>query len=202
MNALFMIEGGPALVMVREHIAERSRVLCETRALAREIGARELLEDRTNGTLRGVVFEGEIHPDFKKPTGRHRVSYPKKGSTWEKRLKEQVGYRPLARWVSGVFDIPLRLTYSGNGGSGSSCIGSPLVECGFLYTSKSGPYAMWVPDVPAKVAEYEKKGYVVEEPARSFKLDFVGCRRIEEEEWEILVLQKKLEAKTCQPSAE
>lgn len=201
MNALFMIEGGPALVMVRDHIADRLRVRSETRALAREIGASELFEDRTNGTLLGVVFADgdDFHPDFKKPTGRHRVSYPKKGTAWEKRLKEQVGYKPLVKWISGVFDIPLSISYSGNGGSGGGCIGSPFVECGFLYTSKDGPYAMWVPDVPAKVAEYEANGYVVEEPAKSFKLEFEGCRRIENEEWEILVLQKKMADRAVKP---
>lgn len=197
MNAIFMIEGGRALEMVKEHIAERLRVRVETRALAQELGAPELFEDRTNGTLLGVVFDGDIHPDFKKPTGRHKVSYPRKGTAWEKRLKEQVGYRPLVRWISDEFNIPLHISYSGNGGSGGGCVGNPFTECGFLYLSPAGPYAMWVPDIPAKVAEYEAKGYVVEEPTRSFKLEFEGCRRIEEEEWEILVLQKKLEAKNA-----
>lgn len=192
MDAFFMIESGRALEMIKEHIADRHRVMIETRSLAKEIGAPQLFEDRTNGVLLGVVFDGDIHPDFKKPSGRHTASYPKKGTAWAKRLSEQKGYQPLVRWISGEFDIPLGISYTHENGSGGSGIGNPFTECGFLYLGVDGPYAMWVPDVPAEVAEYEAKGYVVEEPARSFKLEFDGCRRIEKEEWEILVLQKKL----------
>lgn len=195
MHAIFMIEGGRALEMVKAHIEERRRVLRASRAIAGELGAPSFSEDRMNGTLLGVVFPGAIHPDFKKAKGRHTISYPKKGTAWEKRLAEQQGYKPVVRQISGAFSIPLSLTYTTEGGSGGSIIGSPFRECGFLYPGPDGPYAMWVPDVPAEVARQEAKGHVVTEPAKSFRLEFDGCRRIESEEWEILMLQHKLRAK-------
>ncbi|MGC5808004.1 hypothetical protein [Ralstonia pseudosolanacearum] len=57
------------------------------------------------------------------------------------------------------------------------------------------------PDVPGAVARDEAKGYAVAEPAKSFKLEFEGCRRIEQEEWDILVAQHKLEEKTARTVA-
>lgn len=195
MNAIFMIEGGRALVMIKEHIAEKRRVQDASRALARELGASQYIEDRTNGVLLGVIFDGNLHPDFKKPTGRHGTCYPKKGTVWAKRLAEQEGYKPLVKWISGEFGIPLNISYSYEGGSGSGCIGNPFTECGFLYISANGPYAMWVPDIQAIVADHEARGHIVEEPAKSFRFESDGCRRIEQEEWNILVLQKKLDEK-------
>lgn len=197
-NVIFMIESGKALEMVKQHISERQRVWKEVRLLAKELGVERIQTDRTNGVLRAVNFTSDIHPDFTKPKGRDLSSYPKKGTAWAKRLAAQKGYRDPSEWISTEFTIPLNISYQFKGGHGSSCIGNFLNECGFLYLGEDGPYAMWVPDVPAYVAQYTSNGSTVDEPAASFKLKFDGCRRIEDEEWEILVLQNKLAEKTKQ----
>lgn len=195
MNALFMIEGGKPLEMIKQHIEDRANAWNEVCKLAKELGVFDVKTDKTNGVLRAVTFSRESHPEFTKPKVRGGACYPKKGTSWETRFKAQMGYEDPARSISEMFGVPLQISYKGNGCEGSACIGNPLNECGFLYLGKEGPYAMWVPDVPAYVAQHVGNGYTVEEPAASYKLEFDGCRRVEQEEWEILVLQNKLAEK-------
>jgi hypothetical protein len=197
-DAVFIIEGGKALSMVQNHISECIRVQSNVNALARELGITEGRTDRTNGVLMGVVFPATIHADFTKPKKRNGASYPKKNTPWAQRFSEQKGYQDPAKRIAQEFSIPLVMNYhlmdSGRGvGSGSSCMGSMLVECGFLYLSEQGPYAMWTPDVPGLVAARATSGITIDEPAASFKLEFEGCRRIAQEEWETLVLQHELQ---------
>jgi len=193
-NVIFMIEGGRALEMVKHHIAEVKRVAEQSRALALELGVERIFTSLENGTLLSVEFPGKVHRDFTKPS-KHG-SHPKKGTEWAKRFDAQQGYECPSYVISDALGIPLSISYSlSNGGHGSHMIGYPFSECGFLYLSADGPYAMWVPDVPAIVASNEAKGYTVEEPAKSFKLEFDGCRRIEKEEWDFLVAQHNLEKK-------
>lgn len=205
MNLLFMIEGGRALEMVKAHIAERERVREEVRLLAKELGVESVYTDRSSGVLMGAIFYGAPHPDFKKPTGRHGVSYPKKGSSWGKRLSAQNGYASPARSIPEEFNIPLQIAYEYDGGNGWRMLGNPLSECGFLHLGPDGPYAMWIPDVEAAVLDHESRGQIVRDPAKSFRPAFDGCRKIESEEWEILVLQHKLKVKQAaspDPSAQ
>lgn len=191
-RAFFMIESGQALTLVKAHIAERQRVRDELADLAKSLGVTQATTHRGTGVLLGVVFDGQAHPDFKKPD-KKGVSYPRRHSAMQKVFDAQIGYANPSDLISEAFDVPLSVNYSNKRGSGWRCIGHPLTACGFLFMGREGPYAMWVPDVPAEVAAEEKaKGIKVEEPAKSFKLEFEGCKRIEQKDWEILVLQHEL----------
>jgi len=193
-SIMFMIEGGKVLEMVKEHIAERQIQMKEINAICNELGVDEISSSRSDGTIFRVKFKGAVHPEFCKPTGSHGLSSPKKGTAWHKRFKAQKGYRELSPWIADAFQIPTQLHYKGKGCiSGSTCIGNPFSECGFLYLGEDGPYAMWIPDVESRVASMVEDGYEVDEPANSFVPSFDGCRRIEKEEWEILALQHKLD---------
>ena len=192
-SAIFMIEGGKALEMVKEHIADRQRVQEEVSAMLEELGVSEYSASRTNGVLFRVVFSGVVHQEFCKATGSHGLSSPRKGSSWGKRFMAVKGYKEVAPWIAETFGVPCQISYKYENGHGSRHIGNIFNEFGFLYLGADGPYAMWTPDVPAEVAQCEAIGYTVEEPAKSFVLDFDGCRRIEKEEWEILALQHKLD---------
>lgn len=194
-SAIFLIEGGKALGMVKEHIAERLRVKAVVHALAKELGVTDVSTNRSTGVLAGVCFKDKPHPDFTKARGCEGVSYPKKGTEWHKRFKAQTGFREVCGWIAEEFNVPCSIRFKNEHGSGGRMIGSPFNECGFLYLGVDGPYAMWIPDVPAEVANQAEQGYEVEEPAKSFVMEFDGCRRIHKEEWEILVLQHKLEQK-------
>lgn len=193
-KVIFMIEGGKALDLVKQHINKVKRVRDEVHALAKEIGVEEISTRRDTGILSGVVFKGKVHPDFTKP--KKGVSYPKKGTAWAKRFADQSGHECASYVIAENLAVPLSVMYRKSADNwGSRHVGYPFSECGFAYLSADGPYIMWTPDVPAVVKEYEEEGYAVDEPAKSFRLEFDGCRRIEREEWEILVAQHKLEQK-------
>ena len=193
-NLIFMIEGGKALELVKSHIAERITTRAAIRKMATELGITDAVTDILTGNLQGVIFPGERHPDFKAPN-RKGVSYPKKNSEWGKRFNAAPRYQPPASVIHDAMGVPCSLEYTEGQSHGWTSIGSPLQECGFLYISENGPYAMWIPDVPAEVAAMEADGKTVAEPAKSFVPEFDGCRRIEKEEWEILAAQHKLEQK-------
>ena len=201
-NAIFMIEGGKALELVKQHIAEKQRVARERGDLAGELGVEDIYVSNMDGVLLGVRFKGDaVHPDFKKPD-RKGISFPKARTAWKERFDAQRGFPRPSIVIAEAFDIPLSIGYTGKeGGHGWRSIGNPFNECGFLYLGVDGPYAMWVPDVPGEVAEGETRGVIVEEPAKSFRLEFEGCKRIEKEEWDILVAELKLAQKRAAAAA-
>jgi hypothetical protein len=199
-NLIFMIESGKALELVKQHIADRLESIERAKAVAIELRAADVSTSRVDGTVVAVRFNGAPHPDFKKPD--KYGSRPRKGTEWAKRLAAQQGYEHDSRLIMHGLGVPCGISYSGNGGSGSRLIGVPFNECGFLFLCKDGPYAMWIPDIEAEVKAYLDKGCAVEEPALSFRPQFDGCRRIETEEWDILVAQHKLARKRSQRETE
>lgn len=195
--ALFMIEGGRALELVREHIAERQRVRQENAAMIRELrlpADTEIRISRMDGKLMAIRFPHGTRPDgWTKPDRRHDCSRPKVGTEWAQRLKDQKGYESPEDVISKAFGVPLSLHYRDAKREGWTCIGPMLTACGWLYMSASGPYALWIPDVAEAVAAHEAKGFTVDEPAKSFRMDLPGCRRILQEEWDLMVAQRKLQ---------
>jgi len=190
----YVIYGGSALELVKQHIADVQRVRAETTALAKEIGVERYRVTDSNGVITSVDFgNGPHHPDFKKPN--KYGSSPKKGTGWYLRFQGQKGYESSSSPISETFSVPLTIAYGKEGSKGWRRIGYPFDECGFMYLSADGPYGMYCVDVEAEVSADREKGYEVDEPAASFKMSFDGARRIEKEEWEILVAQHKLEKK-------
>ncbi|MBR8426198.1 hypothetical protein [Burkholderia cenocepacia] len=189
----FMIEGGRALELVKRHVAEARRVTEGVLEIATELDASQIWRDRETGVLRAVLFKGNAHPDFTKPN-RHG-SHPKKGTEWARRFDAQRGYDCPSYLIADAFEIPLTIEYEHANGHGSRLIAIPYAECGFLLSDAAGPYAMWIPDVEAAVADDRAQGYEVDDHAGSFKAEFEGCRRIAFEEWEILKLQSRLDKK-------
>lgn len=201
-DALFLIEGGKPLEMVKAYITDVIRIRQENTALAKELGVDSIFTSRTTGALAGVNFPGAIHPDFAKPKKRNGASYPKRGTDWAKRLAALQGTPNAATLIAAAFGIPCSLSYTTEDGEGWRCLGNPLTECGFLYLSKDGPYAMWAPDVPAVVQEAKASGQTVTGAAATFVFDIPGARRILTEEWELMVAQKTLSDKLATNAAE
>lgn len=196
-NILFRIDGGKALDLVKNHLAERERVNSANLAICKELGVTNAYLDSLTGVVIGVVFSSGVVPDGWKSPDTRGVSFPKRNSEWDKRLKTQKGYKEQSVEIAEAFNIPTSLGYSTPGGEGSGwrCFGVPLQECGYLWISHDGPYAMWIPDVAAEVKKSENQGFVVQEPAKSFKPEIDGCRIILEEEWELLAAQHNLNQK-------
>lgn len=193
---LFLIESGEPLDMVKNHVAEVQRVKAEVAAIAKEIGVTRVSTDRLNGALLGVVFDGPPPDGWTKPDRKFGISYPKKGP-WKSRLAEHQarGYADPEGAISTAFGVPTSISYTRRDGYGCCHIGPMLKACGWLYLSKDGPFAMWIPDVEAAVKERISDGYTVEEPAASFKPVIPGARRIDQEEWDLLVAQHQLDKK-------
>lgn len=194
-SAFFLIESGKALELVKHHLAEVQRVRRAAAALAKELAVERYVFDRFTGVMIGYMpTEPKPHPDFKKPD-RKGACYPKRGSDWARKLQAQKGYEPVSALISNAFGIPLSLAYAVEGGKGWSRIGHMLTECGFLYLSGDGPYAMWVPDVEAEIKARQDKGCTITDPSPGYRLEIPGARRIEREEWDILVAQHTLAEK-------
>lgn len=195
MTAFFLIEDGKALTLVKEHISEFMRVREQSNAIAKELGITQAYFAKDSGVLSGVVFEGDVHPDFTKPKRGTSVSYPKRGTAWAEKFKAQIGYANQVSTISKAFGIPCSLGYKSDHGTGWCAIGSPLTECGFMFLSVDGPYGLWAPDVEKCVQDRITQGYSVEEPAASFKFNIDGARRIDREEWDLLVAQHRVNQK-------
>lgn len=200
-SKLFMIEGGPALELVKAHIEEVLRVDREVIALAKELGVERVYRSHDDGTLLQVIFPGKTVPEGWTKPDKKGLSHPKKGTEWAKRFAAQKGHASVSQLIANTFEVPTWVEYTGipgtanEGNWGSTCIGRPLNECGFGYMSKEGPYCLWVPDVAAEVTAIEARGYLAKAPAKGFKLEVPGLREIEDEEWDVLVAQHKLEKK-------
>lgn len=205
-NAVYLIESGRPLEMIKEYIEQRKQVVRSRLGLCKELGVEQATFDLRDGGLSGVVFSpGKEHPDFTKPN-RRGISWPRKKTAWHKRLQDQKRHVDQAAWISDALGVPLKIhTVSRATGKFSSgrCIGSMLTECGFLYTAATGIYGLWIPDVAAHVERLKASKYfdptveVIEEPAASFSMEIPGCRRIFQEEWDIIVLQAKLKEKAA-----
>jgi len=193
-SAYYLIEGGKALELVKQHINDRKRVDLKNRELANELGADRFWTDHFAGNLIAVSFDGAHHPDFKKPK-RNCACFPKKGSEWAKRFAANPGYTSECSLIVDAFKAVLTIGYGKDGEeSGWTRIGNPFSECGFAYPHQTGPYLMWVPDVQAAISKIESDGFTVNEVAKRAPMQFDGCRRIKKAEWEIMVLQHKLAA--------
>lgn len=195
-NAIFLIEGGKALELIKTHIAEKVELAAKIKAIADEFGTTNVATSKHDGSLIGLRLNANqpTPKDFLVPD-EHGISRPRKKSATAKRFAEIGGYTKPADMIAEAFGIPTQISYKKDGEyNGSRSIGSPFFPCGFLYLSPEGPFAMWTPDVELEVqlTQAREDGVEVAEPARSFRLDIEGCRRLEPEEWQIIALTHTL----------
>ena len=198
-DALYIIEADPMLSSVKAYIEDRCTVFEKSRELAEQYGADRVSRDRRDGRLLGMTFpHGQHHADFTKPKGRHGLCFPKKGTAAAKAFSDQIGHVNAEALIVATFGIPLSLKYSDAETEGWCCIGRMLTACGFMYFGIDGPYALWIPNVPAHIKQKADQGFQV--VPSGFDMNLPGCRRILHEEWELLVAQHKLaKAQGAQP---
>lgn len=192
-HLFFMAEGGKTLELAQKHVADRQETLKRNAALLEPLGVTKYVQSTVDGTVVGVEFPGKPHADFKRPNKRG-ASFPKAKTEWAARLANQTGYDRRGFDLAEALGVPTSISYTFDGGSGGGAIeGYGFYSgVGFLFLSADGPFCLYVPNVAAKVSEYEERGYTVGEPCKSFKPEFDGARPILEEEWEMLVAQHKL----------
>ncbi|WP_367354212.1 hypothetical protein [Agrobacterium pusense] len=188
----FSVEGGKTLELALAHVAKRIAVIKKNNELAKELGAQKYVVDISKGTISGVMFDGAINSDFKKPNKRG-VSYPKKGSDWERRLLDMDGYDARGYELARALGVPTTISYKNETSHGNAVISHGFNSgVGLLYLSEGGPFALYIPDIAPIVAEYEAQGYSVGDDCRNFKPEFDGARPILKEEWELSVARHKL----------
>lgn len=195
-NAIYLIESGKPLALVKHQIAEEQRVRTEVCALLTELGTNLATTDPFTGILTLVTFPGDPPDGWTKPGRKYQTSYPKKGTEWYKRFKAQVGHPVASSCIAYALGVPTHIAYTTGGGSGYSRIGNPFKPCGFAYPAAEGPFALWIPDVAAYVKEAQEAGKTITNTeALEWTGEIPGARRIEPEEWDILVATHKLKNK-------
>lgn len=189
----FAVDGGRTLELARRHVAERAAVEEVNRALAKELGAERYTVDYSTGVLCGVVFPGKPHSDFKKPN-KNGVSSSRAKTAWDARLSLMKGYDRRGFSLAKALGVPTDISYRKDGvEQGGGCISGGFSSgVGFLYLSKDGPFALYIPDIAQVVADYEARGYTVCDECKNFKPEFDGARPILKEEWELVVARHKL----------
>jgi hypothetical protein len=192
--AVFLIEGGKPLELVKQHIQDRLLTREANFKICEELGVESACTDTIQGTLTRVVFKGKVHKDFTVPN-KHGASRPKVGTEWAKRFNSQKGYRHSSCIIEEHFNVATKISFTRSDGAHSwRHMGDMFFPCAFLFLSADGPYAMYMPDVQRECEAIEAEGHTITEPTTR-ELQFEGCKRIEKEEWEIMVLQHELAEK-------
>jgi len=202
-SVIYLIEGGKALQLVKQHIEEVKRVRNDVRLIAEELGIREGQTNNFTGVLISVLFKrGAVPEGWTKPDRKHGASRPKKGTPMAARFAAQVGYKAPSTVISDELGVPLDVSYENGKSIGSRGLGeNPFRPCGWLYCSGSGPFALFTPDVVGEVKRLKAAGWTVTGEAANFTGVIDGCRRIESEEWDIVVAQHELDAKRSKAEA-
>lgn len=195
-NAIFLIEGGPALELIQAHIAEKNELAAKIKELADEFGTTRVATNKIDGSLFGLHMDPSKprHKDLTSPDA-NGISRPRKNTETAKRFKEIGGYTNPSSTIANGLGIPTQVARFKKGKyQGTQAIGNSVSPCGFMFITSGGPFAMWTPDVEAEIAAIEanEKGVVVNGTAKAFKMDIEGCRRLEHEEWQIIVLTHSL----------
>lgn len=191
----FLIEGpGKAMDLVKEFLAERSEAIERCHTLVKEIGGdkAQYTRDNETGKVTGIVFAGEPPSDWKKPN-KNGVSFPKKGSPWISRLRDQQGHRTSSEMIKDAFAIPTMMECTKADGSRAwREIGHWFTPCQFAAKLGEPPlYLMVIPNHAFYIAQAEAEGWTVPDDVKAFKPEFEGCRQITRADWEIMVMQRQ-----------
>jgi len=190
-TAIYLIRSGKILEAVKNYVKKVNEVSDAVNEFCKENG----FVRYTKGDfyeLVGVDYRYANSTDFSKPNKRG-ICHPKKGTEIEKMFKDlpRVDIKPRDV-IREMFNVPYGLRYRSEKCTGSRSIGRFFDPAGFLWLSKEGPFAMWIPDVESELNYSKEKGETVEEPEASFSMKLKGCKRITEEEWEFLVAKNNL----------
>lgn len=192
-NKYYLIESGVMLDAVKLHIDSLIKSREAASELAKSLGAEDIFCSQLDARVTGFGFKRGKQPDGwtkPKPNGFCR---PKARSKDEKLIDELPRPTNDNKAVLEILGLHLCVTYKSEHGEGSSFIGNPFREAGFLYPAKDGPYAFWIPDVQHYIDDYISRGYTITNNIADWSMGLAGVREITKSEWELEVAKKKVE---------
>lgn len=187
----YLIESGSALAAVKSYIEDRQRVHQNCLDAAKELGVDVASYDRDTHAFKAVEFKdrSSVHIDFTLPKRNNNLSYPKKGTEWDRRFKTMGLKRTAEQIIHDLFKIPSTISFSKSGTDtyGSRMIGDRIQQTGFLFLSPNGPFALYAPDVKLAIKQCEDEGYTVNQEIKDYDDNLPGCTKINKEDWDLLV---------------
>ena len=193
-NKYFLIKSGPMLDAVKEYIDKRIEVIKAASIYAKKVGSKSYFHtDHGADLITGFYFAHGNQPDGWTKPKRNGFSKPKKSCEDFQSFKELPVGLDDSKLIANLLDLKLGISYKTETGSGHTFIGNPFNECGFLYPSKNGPYAFWIPDILAACKDFTDKGYTITNGADKWDMELKGVEEITEEKWDYLVAKDKFE---------
>lgn len=191
--AFYLVENnGVLLDLFGQYNTERRKTAAANKEISERLGVTNGRINPLTGRLVGVVFpKGAIPPEFRK-ADKQGVSMPKQGTEWEKIFNSIPPSPSQSTLLSKALDIPLMIGYKDQHGvQQHRAVGYPLNECGWLYSD--GQLGFWVPNIPAYTTEILDDGGVLDNEALfGYLMEFPGCKRIHEAEWDLIVATGKV----------
>jgi hypothetical protein len=207
---ILLVENGPVLELVKQHVADRDRVRELKVQILTQLGLDpekvEVWASSHDGAMNAVSIPSKlklpkkfVQANWTRPDSQGRRR-PKRGTAeYNAFFTKDARYTPAEKLIAECLKVPCSIGYKTAGGEGWTSIGRMLRACGFLWMHKdTGPYAIWIPDVEACLAELKAKhkkvkGFKILGGADKWVLDTTGLKPILEEEWALMVAQKNLE---------
>ncbi len=198
----YVIESGQVLDLIKQHISERHAAVKEAHQLMKELGVETAgyYDDIFDGKLVALNVEEKPNKEFNKPKRRNGGWYcsPKAGTEWHTRFKQQKGYDKRCVRLSEHLKLPTGYSFADETGKTVACgtLASRIIQnCGFLYLSNNGPFAMWVENLTERLEKLKKQypDLTLSEPSEPISMEFEGCRPILKEEWDLMVAQHNVE---------
>lgn len=189
----YLIESGSALDIAKAAAQQNSEVLLTVQKYSESLGATGYLIGPTSRKLESLVFKGNPPEGFSKPKNKSRLCSPLPGS------KHAKDFAALPKLVDGELQLHASLKYpvvvdytTPSGKDDSEIIGLPPFCRDFLFISGEGPYCLVIPDAKPKIKELIDKGCTIKGGLESYTGELPGCRQITKDEWDLLVLQAKV----------
>lgn len=186
MNQLYLIESGVMLDAVKNHIEQVKACRIAYSDFAQEYGAKQYYHNSKK--LYGLSLRKA--PDGWTKPKKNGETYPKRGHADCDKIKNLPELPDQCDAIFNITGVPLCISYEGDGTSGSTCIGSPLNECGFLYIQRHNLYAFWTPDVKKYLEDYSQ--YKITNGADKWEMKIDGVTPISQAKWDLLVAECKV----------
>lgn len=201
-NAYYRVTDGPMLDAIKQRISQMKKLREVALAFAEKHGASQVFTSEFPEIhISGLLFDGQAPEGWTKPK-KNGFSRPKRGTDAHAEIESLMTIPSDTAIVQEITNIPLGLSYKGNGISGSTMLGHPAGPCDLLYWPKYDLYGFVAPDIAHYLKEYTDQRYTITNGADKWSMDVPGVTQISKEEWDHLISGAKLQEKNSKSSAQ